>query len=311
MSIGNSPAGLNSLNQVKPGRTKLSFSLLFFALLFSACLNDSQGGASKQNPEPDIPSSTFTEFWEEAANPNLIRFAGTDLEMQLGRDSIAIVISEFTDAITCTDDASGKQVCSPLSWEHHYLGTYTRQDSTLSMRIRFDHSFPNVPAPAIMADSTASFRMRYSPDSSRMTLVLLSGTDFLQHGFQWNFQKLDHRKVSVVSPTITNDCGPADQLQTRMTFEVAPCSGCDTANRAPYSFYLQYQDVDDIKPGETRYASAWRCGNLGCTDSTLATIDISSVSRDSVGGRISLRKGMTRSMGVFSAPKKHERPPCG
>jgi hypothetical protein len=288
----------------------LGFSLLFFALFFSACLNEPSVDASKSYPELDIPSTSYTEFWEEAPNPNRIRFAGTDLEMQLGRDSIALVKSEFTDEISCTDDASGKQVCSPLSWEHHFVGTYTRQDSTLSIRIRFDHSFPNVPTPATIADITASFHMRFSPDSSRMTLVLLSGTDFFQHGSQWHFQKLDHRTVSVVSPTIGNSCGEVGEPNTQMTFEVTPCAGCDTANIAPYSFYLRYQDVDDIQAGDSRHVSAWRCGNLGCTDSTHATIDISNVSRDSVGGRISLRKGMVRSMGVFSAPKSHERPPC-
>jgi|GEM_PF-4238789 len=277
--------------------------------LLSSCVSD----PPTQDPEKTmiLPSSAFKDFWEERTHPDVLYFAGSWFELRLSRDSIEIVQNVFTDVNGCHTDGSGETSCSPSRWSHHYLGTCQRQDSTLSIQIRFQYSEPQVPLLRNLEDTVATFRIRYSDDSSQMSLVLLSGAEFLNHGSQWEFAKLDHHPVEISSAEISNDCGPADAPETRMTFLSTPCPYCNLDNHAPYSFYLGYADVDQIKSGEERYVPAWRCGEQGCTDSALATVRFFNAETDSVRGSITIRKGMTRSLGTFVAPKRRSRPFCG
>lgn len=279
------------------------------AFLLSSCVSD----PPIVNPEKTIglPSSAFTEYWEEQKNPNVIYFAGASFEWRLGHDSIEIVSHEFTDAVSCVDDQAGKPVCEPFQWSHHFSGTYQRQESKLSTQIRFHHSEPEN-APKIPAlDYQAAFRVHYSPDSSQMQVSLIPGSHFLGADSAWQFRKLEHRSVNILNAEVSNDCGPTDGPETRMSFNTAACANCNPAETAPYSFYLHYEDVDKIESGNTRYAEAWRCGNQGCTDSALATVEFFKTTADSVSGRITLRNGIKRNMGLFSAPKKRQRPMCG
>jgi hypothetical protein len=166
--------------------------LAFLALLLSSCLNDESLDLSDPADKPR-GSSSLVEFWEATPDSSLIRFAGSDFEFRLGQDSIEIVQTEFTDFSMCSTSDSGITKCSPFMWAFHYLGTYTRRDSTLSIHIRYSHSDQDVSPPTVGKDSVATFRLRYSSDSSRLQMVLLTDSVFLNAGPRWQFQKLEHR----------------------------------------------------------------------------------------------------------------------
>jgi hypothetical protein len=287
-------------------------SLAFLALLLASCLNDESLDATSTTRNRTDTLAANTEIWEEMPDPNLIRFAGSDLELRLGQDSIEIVQTEFTDFSDCRTSDSGITKCSPFSWSFHYLGTFTRRDSTLSIHIRYSHTDQDVSQPTVGKDSVATFRLRYSSDSSQLQMVLLTDSLFLNVGSHWQFQKLNHRNLNIVNAEVSDDCGDTDGPETRLTFNTEACKNCSPANESPYSFYLGYQDVDDIASGNNRYVNqAWRCGNQGCTDSVSATIEFFKTTNDSVSGRITLRNGIKLSTGLFTAPKKRQRPMCG
>ncbi len=287
---------------------KFLFACLVF--LLTSCVSES----TTENPEKKtvlLPSSSYTEYWMEQKDPDILYFAGSHLEWRLSRDSIEIVKNEWTDAVECHTAGTGKEICNPFNWYHHFVGTYQSHDSTLTVHIRYHHSEPENAPVDIARDSQATFRVRYSADSSEMQVALLTGANFLKAGSKWQFRKLEHHNVNIVSAEVSNDCGPADGPETRMKFLPSPCPNCSPGNDSPYDFYLGFEDVDKIESGLARYATAWRCGSQGCTDSSAVTVEFIHVQADSVSGRITLRKGMTRSMGLFSAPKKRQKPFCG
>lgn len=287
-------------------------SLISLALLVSACITDAPdefpGGLQP------LRASNYTEYWEEQKNPNVLYYVGSNFEWRFSRDSIEMVQNAFTDASMCTLDLSGQRTCTPFRWSHHYAGTYQRQDSTLSMQVHHHHSEPeNAPEVAIHAIQ-AVIHLSYSADSTEMTATLVSGNEFFNSDSPKKFRKLEHGLISVVSAEVSNDCGPADGAETRLTFNTAPCPHCPiggSGQAAPYSLYLGYEDVDQIASGNIRHANTWRCDAQGCTDSAEVKVEFSKVTADSVSGRITLRNGMKRGMGLFAAPKKRSRPTCG
>lgn len=286
--------------------------LISLALLVCACVTDTP----TEDPVSwkGLPSSNYTEYWEEQKDPNIIYFAGSNFEWRFSRDSVEIVNNEFTDVSGCFKDGTGKTKCTPFNWSHHYTGTYQRQDSALSLHVRHRHSEPENAPEVSTNDIQAVFRLSYSADSTDMTATLVSNFDFFNSDSTIKFRKLEHGSISVVSAEVSNDCGPADGAETRLTFNTDACPHCPiggSGNAAPYSLYLGYEDVDRIGSGDIRHATTWRCDAQACTDSAAVKVEFSKVTADSVSGRITLRNGMKRGMGLFTAPKKRQRPMCG
>jgi hypothetical protein len=285
------------------------WEVAFWACLLAACVSDNASD-SETEKERKLEHTART-YWEEQLDPKIAYFAGSRFEWQFFGDSVAIVQKGWTDVSECRMDSSGHSTCTPTSWTHHYSGSFTALDSTLSVKARYHHSVPaNAPEPNTKT-ADAIFRVRYASDSTRLEVALQTGTSFLGTESPLSFHRLEHHDMSIVSAEVSNDCGPADGPETRLTFLPESCPTCTSDSKAPFSLNLNQPDVDSLSKESNYTGSVWRCGELGCIDSAYAVVELTRTTSDSVSGIITLRKGNSRSQGHFTAPKKRQRPFCG
>lgn len=150
---------------------QLSTGLAICALLSSlllGCDNSESVQADTSHPK------ALQCVWKQAPPVDVIRFAGSDLVLTLGPDSVSIRVKSFTDVSTCID-TGGARLCSDFSWENTYRGTWTADDSLLTVSFSFTETTAN-PQTHNVKMPDGSYRMRYAlhgPDL--MTLSARSG----------------------------------------------------------------------------------------------------------------------------------------
>ncbi|GEM_PF-4583032 len=142
------------------------------ALLILAGCDNTYGPASEK---PDPHRQALTGVWKERLPSNTLYFAGGNLTLTFTPDSVAILDHRFTDAAGCLQTDAGR-TCSDFEWDNFYKGTYTVNDSVLTLSYVFDKTTAN----ALTRDErteggAATMRYDLDPDGPGSLHFLVSG----------------------------------------------------------------------------------------------------------------------------------------
>jgi hypothetical protein len=135
----------------------LAASLILSSLLFifvQACDNAESVQADSAQPK------ALQGTWKEVLPWNMQWFAGGSLVITIGPDSVVIREKRFTDVSGC-NDTEDTRLCSDVTWENSYRGTWSADDSLLSVTFGFTGTTANRLTPDLRMQD-GSYGMRYA-----------------------------------------------------------------------------------------------------------------------------------------------------